>query len=68
MQTSELLSDSALNIASNDTLTQADMADLTSLTAKNVEISNLIGLEKATNLEKLDLRDNTISSISALAD
>ena len=58
---------SALNLNAGDTLTQADMADLTSLTAKDSEISNITGLEHATNLESLDLRDNSIASISALS-
>ena len=58
---------SALNLNNNDTLTQAGMANLTTLTARNAQISNLTGLEHATNLEKLDLRDNTISNISALS-
>ena len=58
---------SALNLNNNDTLTQAGMANLTGLTARNAQISNLTGLEHATNLQKLDLRDNTISNISALS-
>ena len=58
---------SALNLNNNDTLTQAGMANLTTLTARNAQISNLTGLEHATNLQKLDLRDNTISNISALS-
>ena len=58
---------SALNLGNNDALTQAGMASLTRLTARNAQISNLTGLEHATNLEKLDLRDNTINNISALS-
>ena len=58
---------SALNLNNNDTLTQAGMANLTGLTARNAQISSLTGLEHATNLQKLDLRDNTISNISALS-
>ena len=58
---------SALNLNNNDTLTQAGMANLTSLTARNAQISDLTGLEHATNLTSLDLRDNTISDISALS-
>ena len=58
---------SALSLGNNDTLTQAGMANLTTLTARNAQISNLTGLEHATNLQKLDLRDNTISNISALS-
>ena len=58
---------SALNLNNNDALTQAGMANLTRLTARNAQISSLTGLEHATNLQKLDLRDNTISNISALS-
>ena len=58
---------SALSLGNNDTLTQAGMANLTGLTARNAQISSLTGLEHATNLTSLDLRDNTISNISALS-
>ena len=58
---------SALDLATGDTLTQADMEDLTSLTAKDSEISSITGLEHATNLTSLDLRDNSIATISALS-
>ena len=58
---------SALNLNNNDALTQAGMANLTGLTARNAQISSLTGLEHATNLQKLDLRDNTISNISTLS-
>ena len=58
---------SALSLGNNDALTQAGMADLTRLTARNKKISNLTGLEYATNLTKLDLGNNTISSLSALS-
>ena len=51
---------SALNIDAGDTLTQADMENLTELVAKNSEISSITGLEHATNLTSLDLRDNSI--------
>ena len=43
------------------------MATLTSLTAQDASISNLTGLETATNLTTLKLGDNSISDISALA-
>ena len=59
---------SALSLGNNDELTQAGMANLTALTAKNALISTLTGLEHATSLTRLDLRDNTISSISALSE
>ena len=51
---------STLGLADADTLTQADMEDLTSFTAKDAQISNITGLEHATNLTSLDLRDNSI--------
>ena len=58
---------SALNLDAGETLTQADMENLTELAAKNSQISNITGLDHATNLETLDLRDNTISNINALS-
>ena len=58
---------SALDIDAGDTLTQADMEDLTSFTAKDSQISSITGLAHATNLTSLDLRDNSIASISALS-
>ena len=58
---------SALALDAGDTLTQADMENLTELAAKNSQISNITGLESATNLETLDLRDNTISNINAIS-
>ena len=67
MRTSELLSDLLSVSAIMTHLTQAGMANLTTLTAKNAQISNLTGLEHATNLTRLDLRNNSISSITALS-
>ena len=58
---------SALSIANGDTLTQTDMEDLTSLTARNSQISNITGLEHATTLTSLNLRDNDIVTITALS-
>ena len=58
---------SALDLDAGDTLTQADMEDLTSLTARDSEISSITGLAHATNLTSLDLRDNSIATISALS-
>ena len=43
---------SALSIADDDALTQQDMRDLTSLTATNSQISNITGLEHATESHK----------------
>ena len=58
---------SALALDAGDTLTQADMENLTELVAKNSQISSITGLDHATNLETLDLRDNTISNINAIS-
>ena len=57
----------ALGKASGDPISAAEMATLTSLTAQDASISNLTGLETATNLTTLKIGDNTISDISALA-
>ena len=47
-------------------ITTADMARLTHLHARNIDISDLTGLESATNLTYLSLNDNNISDISPL--
>ncbi len=52
---------------SMDTLTRGDMAGLTSLTAENMGISDLTGLEWATNLTFADLQNNNITSIAPLS-
>ena len=57
----------ALGKASGDPISATEMATLTSLTAQDASISNLTGLETATNLTTLKLGDNSISDISALA-
>ena len=44
-----------------------EMATLTGLEAGSRDISDLTGLEAATNLERLELRQNLISDISPLA-
>ena len=44
-----------LDKASGDTITTVDMASLAHLDARNANISDLTGLELATNLEDLDL-------------
>ena len=49
------------------TITVADMLTLTDLYAVRDDISDLTGLEAATNLGELELRNNNISDISALA-
>ena len=57
-----------LGKAAEDTITAADMATLTRLSATESNISDLTGLEHATNLRWLLLDSNTISDISAVAD
>ncbi|GEM_PF-1558433 len=47
-------------------ITSEDMAGLTSLAARFCGIHDLTGLEYATNLEQLDLRDNHISDLTPL--
>ena len=70
--------ESRLGVASGATITTADMATLTHLEAKNVNISDLTGLEGATNLTVLDLgaewvepegwiNSNSVSNLSPLA-
>ena len=55
------------NRAANAAVTEAEMKTLTSLSGRRASISNLTGLEKATNLSTLDLEDNSITDISALS-
>ena len=59
--------ESALGKTSGDPITATEMATLTSLTAQDARITNLTGLETATNLTTLKLGNNTISNISALS-
>ena len=59
--------ESALGKTSGDPISPAEMATLTSLTAQDASISNLTGLETATNLTTLKLGDNAVSDTSALA-
>ena len=69
--------ENTLGKASGATITTADMAKLTRLDAPNANISNLTGLEHATNLKNLDLghayvegrpiNSNSLSNISLLA-
>ena len=60
--------ENALRKASGATITGADMATLTRLSATESNISDLTGLEHATNLTRLLLDHNCISDISAVAD
>ena len=56
-----------LSKPSGATITTADMANLTELTARNASIRDLTGLEAATNLTWLNLSFNSISDISPIA-
>ena len=56
----------ALGKTSGETITVDDMATLTGLYAADANISNLTGLEAATNLTELDLSGNSITDISPL--
>ena len=56
----------ALGKTSGATITTADMVGLTHLEAPNANISDLTGLESATNLTVLNLGGNSISDISLL--
>ena len=56
-----------LGKASGDPITTSDMAALRSLTARESNISDLTGLERAINLTSLDLGRNSISDLSLLA-
>ena len=59
--------ESALSKSAGATITQLDMAKLTSLDAWRASISTLTGLEHAVNLDCLYLSSNSISDVSALA-
>ena len=57
----------ALGKARGATITADEMERLTQLDAKNKNITNLTGLESATNLRNLKLQENAISDISPIA-
>ena len=57
----------ALSKAKNDSITPSEMATLTRLEARDANIRDLTGLERATNLTDLRLDRNAISDISVLA-
>ena len=59
--------ETALNKQADAPITAAEMATLTTLQASNANISDLTGLEHATNLTSLELHENSISEISPLA-
>ena len=57
----------ALDKPTDAQLTLADMENLTELNAQNAGISDLTGLQHATNLTELKLGGNQLSDISALS-
>ena len=57
----------ALGKTRGTAITAPDMSELTRLVAPNASISNLAGLELATNLTELSLSGNSISELSALS-
>ena len=59
--------ETTLGKARGASITQAEMASLTSLNAPNANISDLTGLAFATNLTDLSLGENQISDVSALS-
>ena len=54
--------ENALGKAPGATITQAEIATLTELSAPNADITDLTGLEAATNLTRLDLGDAYVAS------
>ena len=56
----------ALALAPTENITQLDMLGLVRLEANDRQITRLTGLEHATNLRGLNLRENQISDISSL--
>ena len=60
--------ETALGMASGTPIVPSDMATLTHFEAGYANISNLTGLEFATNLTELNLGYNSISNISPLAE
>lgn len=59
--------ENALSKASGALITASDMATLTCLEPQNANISDLSGLEHATNLTELKLGRNNIADISVMA-
>ena len=60
--------ETVLGKASGAPITTTDIATLTELNADSANISNLTGLEYATNLIELWLNDNNISDVSAVSE
>ena len=59
--------ETALGKTAGDPITATEMATLTTLNAQDARITNLAGLETATNLTELQLWDNQITNLSALS-
>ena len=59
--------ESELGKEDGDTITAADMAELTELAAESAGIEDLTGLEHAVNLTRLDLAFNDVRDLSPLA-
>ena len=59
--------ETALGKQAGDPITTAEMGTLTRLEAENANVSDLTGLEFATHLKHLGLRDNSVSNLSPLA-
>ena len=57
---------SALGLSADAPITKTAMLELTTLTVTFLEISNLTGLEYATNLQALYISDNQVSDLSPL--
>ena len=60
--------EAALGKTPGSVITSEDMARLTHIIADEKGISNLTGLEHATNLERIEFRRNAISDLSPLAE
>ena len=56
----------SLSVAANQNITTALLGFVSQLTANNLQISDLTGLEHATSLVQLSLDDNSISDVSPL--
>ena len=56
----------AIGIATDQDFTQEQLAALTKLTAVKARINDITGLEYATNLRKLDIRNNQVSDVRPL--
>ncbi len=59
---------SELSLEAEAPITETAMQTLTQLNASDMEISDLTGLEQATNLQVLELENNQISDITPLAE